>query len=646
VTVNTPLRWTLLAVSTVLLLAVGGFGLSRVIAGEAVLGRVEILGEEVGGLSPSELEDAIADAAADMTARVATFAVAGQTVPLDPAQVGLEFDVETMARDALDVGRRGSVSDQFISWLGRLGDTVEIAPRASLDGESVEAVLALWDDVYIENPPTAGGIAVEGSTVMPVYPEDGDQIDRQVSPSIILDTLTTSTLRDAPVDLPIVTVASDIDTADVDAAAATANLWLSAPVTLTAETGEVSITFSVSDLATALVTHASDGSLHLAFDPQLIGPVLTENAAGLELPPVDARFDPDGVDIRIVPGRNGTIIDAEATTSELARAAASAGRRGVLPFQDGAEPEVTTADLEALGIIRLVSQFTTYHDCCQNRVENIHLIADTIDGAIVPVGEEFSLNDRVGERTVEAGYLEDGSIVGGEIVATVGGGVSQFATTFYNTVFWGGYADVSHRPHSYYFSRYPEGIEATISWPQPELTFLNDSDAAVYIATSYTDTSITVSFYGDNDGRTLIAAWPDGGPLDLDVVSDGGSGARRVEASVSERSGFTEPKTEYRAEPSIAVDDERTVQSGREGWSVTVRRTITIGDGAPTEDSWTVVYRPRPKIIEVHPCNMPDTDEECPEPTTTTTTTTTDSTVPPETTTSVAADSDSSEETD
>ena len=156
----------------------------------------------------------------------------------------------------------------------------------------------------------------------------------------------------------------------------------------------------------------------------------------------------------------------------------------------------------------LVSEFTTYHPCCQSRVTNIHLIADAVDGAVVQPGEKFSINSHVGKRTEAKGYVPAGAIVGGEIVccdhpANIGGGTSQFTTTLYNAVFWGGYEDIYHKPHSIWFSRYPVGIEATLGYPGPDLVFRNDTLAPVYIDTSYTSGSVTVRLYGNNEGRVV-----------------------------------------------------------------------------------------------------------------------------------------------
>ena len=274
-------------------------------------------------------------------------------------------------------------------------------------------------------------------------------------------------------------------------------------------------------------------------------------------------------------------------------------------------PSAEFADaVERLGVGHLVSRYTTYHSCCAPRVNNIQLFADKVNGATVPPGGSFSLNRHVGKRTAAGGFVGAGTLVGGELVNTVGGGVSQFATTFYNAMFWGGYRDVFHKVHSFYFSRYPEGIEATINWPDVDLVFRNDTAGHVLIATRYTGTSITVEFYGDNDGRIVAGDWKDGRGS-LEVVAEGGPAARAVTAQVSERFDQTNPPEPLRrADPGLEVGEEKRKQSARSGWSVRVTRTIDQA-GRKTIQKWNVKYLPRREIVEVHPCVLADA---CPEP--------------------------------
>jgi hypothetical protein len=47
------------------------------------------------------------------------------------------------------------------------------------------------------------------------------------------------------------------------------------------------------------------------------------------------------------------------------------------------------------------------------------------------------------------------------------------------------------------------GREATINYPITDLKFRNDTTHGVLIRTNYSDEAITVTFYGDNDGRVV-----------------------------------------------------------------------------------------------------------------------------------------------
>ncbi|HKX73818.1 MAG TPA: VanW family protein [Acidimicrobiia bacterium] len=187
-------------------------------------------------------------------------------------------------------------------------------------------------------------------------------------------------------------------------------------------------------------------------------------------------------------------------------------------------------------------RFTTYFQCCQPRVTNIRLIARTVNGALVLPGETFSVNDFVGPRTTAKGYVEAGTLQNGEPSSGVGGGISQFATTLYYTVFRAGLEDVEHKPHSRYFDRYPVGIEATLAYPSVDVAFRNDTWTPVTIRTSSTSTSVTVELWGNTDGRKVS--------FDVDCYDCPGSkptysggGSVRIDRTLTERDGSKRHQT-------------------------------------------------------------------------------------------------------
>ena len=114
-------------------------------------------------------------------------------------------------------------------------------------------------------------------------------------------------------------------------------------------------------------------------------------------------------------------------------------------------------------------------------MHNIKLASRIINGTYIPPGEQFSMNGILGERTAAKGYIEAGIIRGGRAATSYGGGISQVSTTIFNAAFFSGMQLDAWTPHYYYISRYPEGREATISWPDLHNKFTNTTDGGVLI---------------------------------------------------------------------------------------------------------------------------------------------------------------------
>jgi vancomycin resistance protein YoaR len=624
-----PLLVAVLATGALFVALFALYGINRWVSSEEVIGRVQVAEADLGGRNADEALDAISALEIDRITRLLHFTIDGNSVDLQPGETGLAIDEDALVAEAMRVGREGNFATQFLHWLTHIFSTTDVPLVGTVNGEAMEELFDMWDVEVIAKPIDLGSVEVDATNMLVAhYPKAGVGLQREESMAIVLETLLA--IEPTQPELPTVTVIPELTDADVDAAYAVAQQMLSAPITMRHE--DLSTTFTEAQLYQAFHSETvvtSEPTIVNSFDPAVISTFLEPVRSEFEAAPVNAEFAIEGETVRVIPGSKGTRIDEVETSQRLYDAAFTADRTGLLPIVEGADPEVTTEYLEGLNVRHLVAQFTTYHSCCEQRVTNIHKMADAIDGVLVLPGETFSLNDHVGERTIEKGYLPAPSIVAGEIEDTVGGGTSQFATTFYNAVFWGGYEDIDHKPHSYYFSRYPEGIEATLFWRSIDVEFRNNREHAILIDTRYTDTSITVRFFGFNHGRTLSGE-QSGGRTRIFEVNVGGPQALHVKGIVSERYNITPPGSpKYRANPELDVDQQKRTQSPADGWSVTVTRTILIGGTQPFEEhQWVVRYSPQFEVLEVHPCKMPGATTACPTTTTTTTVPTTTTTIP------------------
>ncbi len=577
-------RSILIGAAALVLLPMILYTLDTIRASGEVSRNVTAAGVDLGGLGEEEATAAIQAYEAELASTPAYFEVKGVEFLLDPEEIDLEVDEDAVVAEAMAQRRDKSFIAGFFSWFGSFRDPIELDVPATIDTVLLDDVLDTWESEAIDSPAYEGGVIIRDTRALPDYPTPGEGIDRDSAHDAVLASV--QAIERELVVLGTALIEPNLTNADIDAATAEAARLIDSPVTLRSDDPEFEVVFSREDLAGALVSdvrHESDHRVVLEFDEQALEPVLAPLRPDIEQPPRDAEIviDEEAKKVTLIPSRYGTVLDIELVAAALIEAASLPGNSGEFPFAQGAAPAFSTEDAQALGDIGFVSEFTTSHPAGQPRVTNIHLMADTVDGAMVRPGEEFSLNEYVGQRTAAKGYVPAPMIFNGELIDDVGGGVSQFATTFYNAVFYGCYEPIDHKPHSYYFSRYPEVNEATISWPSPHLIFRNNTDTVVIIKTKYTETDITVQFYGNNGG--CIA-----------------------ERQLGSRYAFTEPPQEYEANANLDPDEQRVTQNGWGGFSNTVKRVMTWSDGRVLEEEYQWTYQPAPKIIEVHPCMLPD----------------------------------------
>jgi vancomycin resistance protein YoaR len=212
---------------------------------------------------------------------------------------------------------------------------------------------------------------------------------------------------------------------------------------------------------------------------------------------------------RVVASTGGQVVDVDRLATDLLPVLPKTAPRVVTAAMKTVEPKTTDAELTALGIKERVSTFTTHFTggLSSPRSKNIVQAAKEVDGAIVKPGETFSLNGHTGPRGYKEGYHDAPVIVDGKLTPGVGGGISQFTTTLFNASYYAGLEDIEHKPHSYWFSRYPSVIESTIFYPSLDLKFRNNTDHGVLIDTSYTKDSITVSMWSTKVYDSVKTVW-------------------------------------------------------------------------------------------------------------------------------------------
>jgi vancomycin resistance protein YoaR len=459
-----------------------------------VLPGVKVDGVAAAGRNKVAVYDEVARLAATLEKSPLRVRVNGKVLSADPSLLDASIDARATAEAAIDAGRTGNPFSRVFGTVLRHVRPDRVHLRVEYDERRLEGILDGWS-AQTQHGEVEGGLRFEGAKVVPIQPHTGTGILRDEARARLQEILAGP--ERPVVTLPVGTVRPLLSNAAVAAAARRANLLLAGPITLITGANELPIT--PVQLASALGTRIAGHRLEVTVDGARLHNALGPALALLESPAVDATFAvTEQNTVQVVPSQVGHGINMTA----VATAIEHGDRRINAPLANIA-PRHDTKWAQALGIVEQVSSFTTEYPAGQTRVENIHRGADLLNNTVVEPGKIFSLNQTIGPRTPERGFVAAPVFAEGEFFDDFGGGVSQLATTTYNAGFFGGYRDITHQPHTIYIDRYPAGREATVNYGAIDLQFQNDTSHGVLIRTYYSDTSITVTLYGDNDGRTV-----------------------------------------------------------------------------------------------------------------------------------------------
>jgi vancomycin resistance protein YoaR len=534
------------------LLAAGG-GVARALQfrGAAKPG-VHVLGIDVGGKDRAQIVALLKRWSGERV----TVRAAGHTYDVPRGWV-VSVDATRTAARALSAGSSVSlVVPQRVDVRPVLGRT------PGSDG-------VLRDIARAERDPRSATVVVRGTAVGTTPAVSGLRLDRAGLLHLLSGTATT-------VDAPFTSVRPAIGDPAARSAASTARLLIAHPITVDYHGARLGALTPL-QLARALriTPRAHRFAVHL--DGAALARVARPRLGRWILRARNAQFAVDGDAVRVVPSRPGRDVDP----TQLAVAVTSAAHGDDVADVDLGDRDAafTTADADALHITRkLVSYTTQMGESSSNRIHNVHLMADYIDGTVIKPGQIFSFNDVVGPRTAERGFLEGQEIIGSLVLPSIGGGVCQTATTLFNDAFELGLPIVERTNHNLYLSHYPLGRDATVSWGGPDFKFKNDMKSGILIKTSYTDETLTFTFYGTPEGR-------------------------RVVSHTGPQTNWTQPSMNYAVDPNAPPGSVKVVAgTGEEGFDVTVTRDVYSAGGKLMRhdvfkshyipDSPTTVYGP------------------------------------------------------
>jgi vancomycin resistance protein YoaR len=502
-------RWALAAAAVplfALVLLVVAWAIDTAALSGQVRRNVEVAGRPVGGLGEASLPEVMSGIADEVAARPVRITNDDKVYETTAGEIGLALDEQATSEAALDAGRGNPLVMQPFSWLRSFFTPRDVDVRYTVSGPTATAKIVELQgaDRTAPHDPTIT-LGEQGWTLVPGT--QGQGLDTEALIDELPDAAAESRTDTIEVAVGTAPVAPTFTDAEAQEQADRANQMTANGLQLTA--GDTTKTVPAAQLRTWISPTADDGKLGLAPNKEAVDKALPDVFVDIIAPPQNARIVLGANGPTVVPSQQG-VSCCGADSADRIWKALSDGQPGAELEATTTEPALTTEAAQGLGVTRPVCGnhawrnggpttagpgFTTYYNAGEPRVSNIHRIADIVDGTLVLPEHEFSMNDVVGQRTLEKGFVVAGAIRDGKHVDEVGGGVSQFATTTFNAAYFCGLDITSYQAHSEYFPRYPRGREATMGYPAPNLSFINDTPFGILVDTSYTDTSVTVTMW-------------------------------------------------------------------------------------------------------------------------------------------------------
>lgn len=552
-----PRRWPAVLLGVLL---VGGllYGVAAWYLADRVPRGTTVSGVPVGGQVADAARVTLARELGARAGRPITLTSTAGSARLAPEAAGVRVDV-----DATVDGLTGFSVSPLNLWRHVAGGGEEPAVVTIDEGAFTRALDALRPS--LDADPKEGSLSLAGGEVAYTAPVRGTDTDAEGTAGAIArwwpaqDTVEVVAAEIAPK-----VAAGELERVRDEFAA----VAVSGPVTV--EANGVSFEIPPAKFAPAIVLAPDeDGTITPRADDATLRALVHAAAkrAKAEIVAKDAVVTFRGHTPKVTPHVTGVTLEDASISAAVWQAISSTERTATVTTKE-TQPEFTTRIAKATLPKEKVSSFTTYYQAGQSRVWNIKLAASVLNGTYIPPGKQFSMNGVLGPRTPEKGYVKAGAILNGRLTESYGGGISQVSTTIFNASFFAGVQLDAWQPHSFYISRYPEGREATISWPEVHNKWTNTLDGGILMEVIATDTSITVTYWGTKKYD--------------------------VEATKSARYNIVPPKK--------IVDDSPTClpQTPVPGFAVDIGRIFTQSGKVVRTGFFTTRYQPEDEVTCTH----------------------------------------------
>lgn len=231
------------------------------------------------------------------------------------------------------------------------------------------------------------------------------------------------------------------------------------------------------------------------YEDTAIDTILEEIASEVDVEAKNAKLTREDGAFKLTKETVGYTLDMETTKAAL---------QEKLTSNENIELELTVEEKQPHRTIEMLSKVkevigsfsTSYSLNNTGRNRNLEVGCARVSGTVLMPGDSFNFNDTVSPVDTASGYMESSTIVDGEYVPGLGGGLCQVCTTLYNAVIRAELEVTERYAHSLEPGYVPNGQDAAMSIGGKNFQFVNSSEYPIYITMSAYNGTLSCTIYG------------------------------------------------------------------------------------------------------------------------------------------------------
>ena len=489
-----------------------------------ILPGIIVSGQNIGGMSMGQAVKLLSERTENyqknpVNAALKTPDQKNRELMIAPADIGLKFDIEKTVTAAYSLSRKEKFPKNILELM-----------RISILGKKMELTVAIdqqkFDDYFRKNllryeKPAKSAAIIYDKSKDQFETEDGEQgfiIDQAGLKQKLLE-------NGAVLAAGNITILFQNDypqtvLEEAGQAKEKANSMLAQAPFLLRYDNSQTYKIEKSQLKDLISFPIKDGGIIADLDDKELENLLMQIAPLVNIKPQNAVLTmKDGKIVEFAISKEGKELDIQKNIGVIKLGVLEKNQKEIALSATTLLPDIRTETIQNLGITTLLATGESdFKGSSASRAYNVALAAKKMNGILIKPDEEFSFVNAAGDIDQKAGYQAGLVIKGNKTVPEYGGGVCQVSTTMFRAATIAGLKITERYPHSLPVQYYnPQGFDATIYGPHPDLRFINDTGSNILVQTKIKDTKLYFEFYGAPDGREVKII----GPTEYDKKPDG-----------------------------------------------------------------------------------------------------------------------------